>query len=167
MKKTILSLLFAAVCGFTTMAQKAPATKSPAPAPSASGIQNGPQMKFETIDLDYGTIKQDAEPNRTFKFTNTGNEPLTITNAQGSCGCTVPTWPKEPIMPGATAEINVRYDTHRVGQFTKYITLTTNAPGQDTFRLTIHGTVEQAPDATPVPTEKKEDPAPKPASKKS
>ena len=60
----------------------------------------GPVMNLESMVVDYGTIAQNSEPLRTVGFTNTGTEPLVISNARGSCGCTVPTWPKEPIMPG-------------------------------------------------------------------
>jgi len=83
-------------------------------------------MEFEGQVVDYGTINQHAEPLRILKFTNKGDEPLVITNAKGSCGCTVPTWPKEPIMPGETSEIEVRYATNRIGKFTKTIKFTTN-----------------------------------------
>lgn len=98
-------------------------------------------IQFETLDINYGTIEKGSDPMREFHFTNTGNAPLIISNAQGSCGCLVPTWPREPIMPGQSGVINARYDTQRVGPFTKYITLTTNVTGQETVRLTVHGEV--------------------------
>ena len=63
------------------------------------------------------------------------------TNTQGSCGCTVPTTPKEPIAPGAKGIIGVKYATDRVGAFTKTVTVTSNAEGQPTKVLTIKGTV--------------------------
>jgi hypothetical protein len=112
-----------------------------------------PQMKFETVDLDYGTIKKSSEPFREFIFKNTGKSPLIISNAVGSCGCTIPTFPKEPIMPGKKAAVKVRYDTERVGAFTKNVTLTTNAPGQESFKLTIHGNVlaGESTGTTPTP----------------
>src|SRR5438874_306428 len=76
---------------------------------------NAPEMTFSSETYDYGTIKQSADGGCEFKFKNTGKEPLVITDAHGSCGCTVPTWPKEPIMKGETASIKVHYDTKRVG----------------------------------------------------
>ena len=103
----------------------------------------GPKMEFETKEVDYGTIEQNSEPLRVFNFTNTGTEPLVITNAKGSCGCTVPKWPKEPIMPGEESAIEVRYDTKRVGPFTKRVTLTTNENGENTIVLTIKGKVNK------------------------
>ena len=111
---------------------------------------NGPVMKFETTTMDYGTIDKGGDPIRKFKFTNTGNEPLIIKTAKGSCGCTVPTYPKEPIMPGESNVIEVRYDTQRVGAFNKSVTLTTNE-ASDTHTLTIKGEVKAGPAQESVP----------------
>lgn len=106
-------------------------------------------IKFESLEVNYGTIEKGADGVRVFKFTNTGTAPLIISNAQGSCGCTVPTYPKEPIMPGEKGEIKVKYDTQRVGQFTKYVTLTTNATSGTSNQLKIFGDVK--PEAAPTP----------------
>jgi hypothetical protein len=108
----------------------------------------GAGMVFVTETIDYGTIAHNADGNRKFEFTNNGNKPLIITNAQGSCGCTVPTTPKEPIAPGAKGVIGVKYATDRVGAFTKTVTVTSNAEGIPSKVLTIKGTV--LPDATPA-----------------
>jgi hypothetical protein len=110
----------------------------------------GPVMTFEVTTVDYGTIEKGADPVRHFKFTNTGNEPLIIKSAKGSCGCTVPTYPQEPIMPGESANIDVRYDTQRVGNFNKTVTLTTNET-PDTHTLTIKGEVKAPPTQESVP----------------
>lgn len=112
----------------------------------------GPNMKFETLEVDYGTIEVGADPIRVFKFTNVGTEPLVIKSAKGSCGCTVPTFPKEPILPGASNEIKVKYDTNRPGPFTKRVTLTTNA-GEEPVILTIKGVVnkkDEEPEGLPL-----------------
>lgn len=101
-------------------------------------VEKGPMpvMSFETMEIDYGTIEQGSDPYRTFVFTNTGNAPLIIKSARGSCGCTVPEYSKEPVMPGEKSEIKVRYDTNRLNPFTKTVTLTTNAePGQVILRI--------------------------------
>jgi hypothetical protein len=113
---------------------------------------SGPVMSFdkEITTIDYGTIEKGADPIRKFKFTNTGNEPLIIKAAKGSCGCTVPTYPQEPIMPGESANIDVRYDTQRVGMFTKTVTLTTNETN-DTHTLTIKGDVKAPATQETVP----------------
>jgi hypothetical protein len=108
----------------------------------------GAGMVFENETIDYGTVAHNADGNRQFVFINNGNKPLIITNTQGSCGCTVPTTPKEPIAPGAKGVIGVKYATDRVGPFTKTVTVTSNAEGQPTKTLTIKGTV--LPDAAPA-----------------
>jgi hypothetical protein len=111
---------------------------------------SGPQMEFESTTMDYGTIVQNADPYRVFNFTNTGDQPLVIKHAKGSCGCTVPQWPKEPIAPGEAGEIKVRYDTKRIGAFTKRVTLTTNVEG-DNIVLTIKGKVEKPAQEEGIP----------------
>ncbi|MBU2940013.1 DUF1573 domain-containing protein [Lacinutrix sp. C3R15] len=112
--------------------------------------ENGAKIEFETETIDYGTIENNADGNREFTFTNTGNTPLVITNAKGSCGCTVPTWPKEAIAPGESAVIGVRYATNRTGSFSKSITLTSNAINAPKKVIRIKGTVK------PKPTEEKD-----------
>lgn len=102
---------------------------------------NGAGMVFVSETIDYGTIAHNADGKREFVFTNNGNKPLIITNTQGSCGCTVPSTPKEPIAPGAKGVIGVKYATDRVGAFTKTVTVTSNAEGQATKILTIKGVV--------------------------
>jgi hypothetical protein len=109
---------------------------------------NAPVMTFEKTSIDYGTIKQDADGTRIFTFTNTGKSPLVISEAHGSCGCTVPTYPKEPIMPGQKAQISVHYDTHRLNAFSKTVTVNSNAKNSP-VTLSISGTVEGS---DPVPT---------------
>ena len=130
------------VLGVTTSnAQAKKATKTT----TTKSTVNGAGMVFESETIDYGTIAHNADGKREFVFTNNGNKPLIITNTTGSCGCTVPTSPKEPIAPGATAVIGVKYATDRVGPFTKTVTVTSNAEGTPTKVLTIKGTV--LPDA--------------------
>ena len=102
---------------------------------------NSSLISFEQTTIDYGTIKKGSEPLRKFSFKNGGNEPLLITNAKGSCGCTVPTYPKEAILPGQSSAIEVRYDTNRLGKFTKNVTVTIN-DGSSTV-LTIQGEVTE------------------------
>lgn len=137
MKKVLLSLTLVLAAVAFTMAQK----QQVAPTEKAAASANGPKIEFEVTTIDYGTIDQGADPYRTFKFKNTGNQPLVIKNAKGSCGCTVPTYPKEPVMPGEGAEIKVRYDTNRPGPINKRVTLTTNINDEEIV-LTITGKVE-------------------------
>lgn len=121
---------------------EAPKAAAPVVAAAPAVKASKAKMDFATDVMDYGTIKKGSERVRKFSFKNTGTEPLIISNATGSCGCTVPTYPHEPIMPGASATIDVNYDTNRLGAFTKTVTLTTNAEGQESKLLTIKGTVE-------------------------
>ena len=88
---------------------------------------NAPIIKFAKMEHDYGTIEQNADGNCEFKFTNEGKEPLILSNVRSSCGCTVPTWPRQPILPGQSDVIQVKYDTKRVGLISKTITVYSNA----------------------------------------
>lgn len=138
MKKIIFSLLFmmgASVASTNVMAQ----------------VDNGAKIYFAKETHDYGTIKNGADGSCTFEFKNTGNAPLIISNAKGSCGCTVPTWPKEPIAPGAKGVIVVKYDTKRAGAINKSVTITSNAVNEPNQIIRIKGNVLPAPeDGTPV-----------------
>jgi len=105
-----------------------------------SVVTDGPVFEFVTETIDYGKIENGSDGNRIFTFKNIGNAPLIIDKVKGSCGCTVPTKPEGPIMPGETGEIKVKYDTKRPGGFSKSITITSNA-SESTKRLRIKGIV--------------------------
>ena len=135
MKKGLFSLMmmFIAAVGMNSaMAQEVVA-------------KDGAKITFEKEVHDYGTIENGANGQCTFKFTNDGNAPLIISNAKGSCGCTVPSWPKEPIAPGASAEITVKYDTKRPGAINKSVTITSNAVNSPTKVIRIKGNVKPKP----------------------
>ena len=90
-----------------------------------------PEMTFEKKEYDFGEITQGDKVNYTFNFTNTGNAPLIISNARASCGCTVPSWPKEPIPPGDTGELEVVFNSAgKAGRQTKSIRISTNIGDQ-------------------------------------
>lgn len=117
----------------------------------AQTVENGPKIEFAKEVHDYGTVKYDGNGTCEFKFKNTGNAPLIISRAQGSCGCTVPEWPKEPIAPGASAVMKVKYDTKRPGPINKSVTVTSNAVNTPTTVVRIKGTVlPQAEGTSPV-----------------
>ncbi len=125
----------------TTKPVKKTTAKTTAVTPALPKVE-GAGMVFVTETIDYGTVAANSDGKREFVFTNNGNKPLIITNATGSCGCTVPTYSKEPIAPGAKGVIGVKYDTSRAGQpFTKTVTVTSNATGFPSKTLTIKGTV--------------------------
>ena len=149
MKK--LLLLLALVVGFVSVnAQNVITADVPQTEESSKAT-----IDFVSKVVDYGIIEHNADGAREFVFTNNGTEPLLIKNAKGSCGCTVPTWPREAIAPGATAEIGVKYATNRVGKFTKTITLTTNASKKPVI-LTVKGEVNPAPKEEAAPLRKTE-----------
>lgn len=109
-------------------------------------VETGAKIEFSKETHDYGTIKYGADGSCTFEFKNTGTEPLIISNAKGSCGCTVPEWPKEPIAPGAKGKITVKYDTKRPGAINKSVTITSNAVNEPTKVIRIKGNVLPAPE---------------------
>lgn len=98
------------------------------------------KIEFKDTTINYGTINKGDNGIRTFEFTNTGDAPLIITKVSSSCGCTVPKKPEEPIMPGQTGEIEVKYDTQRVMPIRKTITVLSNAE-TPTVSLKIKGEV--------------------------
>ncbi|MBO6026049.1 MAG: DUF1573 domain-containing protein [Bacteroidales bacterium] len=112
--------------------------------------ENGPEIEFEKLVHDYGEVPYNGNGECEFRFTNTGNEPLILQKPKSSCGCTVPTWPKEPILPGESDVIKVTYRTTKVGAINKTITVTSNAKTNGTVVLRIKGTVlEQPTEALP------------------
>ncbi len=142
MKKTAM-LLAAFVFGVTLL--NAQTTSSPAaPTATVQANPNAPEAEFEKEVIDYGTIEYNSNGEREFKFKNTGKEPLIIYSATGSCGCTVPTAPKEPIKGGETGVIKVHYDTKRVGNFEKTVTVSSNGKTPNKT-LRIKGVVKAAP----------------------
>ena len=108
MKKIVL-LLFVGLMALSVQAQEKTA-----------------KIQFKTETVDYGEIQKGSDGVRVFEFTNTGEAPLIISKVSSSCGCTIPKKPEEPIMPGQTGEIQVKYDTNRVGPIRKAITVISN-----------------------------------------
>lgn len=102
-----------------------------------------PALTVDKKEHDFGRMKKGADATCIFTVKNTGDQPLIISNCQGSCGCTVPTCDKNPIAPGATSEILVKYDSNRIGAFTKSVTITWNSPDptRATEIVTIKGEV--------------------------
>jgi len=117
--------------------------------PAANAVPIGPttNMEFAESKHDYGVIEQGEKVSHVFKFKNTGNEPLVLSNVKPSCGCTTPKWTKEPIAPGADGEILVEFDSKgKSGKQTKTVTVTANTEPATTV-LTITGDI-QKPDAS-------------------
>ncbi len=169
MNKSILSFFFAAFVLFavsckneaksgetkpadaTTTAAANPTDPAATPAtPTEPEVDpNLPKtsIEFATMEHDFGTIKQDQKVTHSFKFKNSGKEPLIIASAKGSCGCTVPEWPKEPVAPGAEGEIKVEFNSgKKAGQQSKTVTIQANTDPNPT-RLTIKANIDAPADA--------------------
>lgn len=136
MKKAVLtlSLLLVAMFNFAQEGQ-----------PVVAGSQDGPVMQIDKDIHDYGEVDYAGNGTCVFTITNVGNAPLIISLCKGSCGCTVPECPQQPIAPGATAEITVKYDTKRPGPFHKSVTVTSNAVNTPTKVVKIKGSVKAKP----------------------
>lgn len=117
--KKISLILFIGLLAFSTNAQEKVVTDKV--------DEDAPIFKFETEVVNYGDIARNSDGIKVLKFTNMGKSPLIISNVKGSCGCTVPTWPKEPIMPDDAGEIQIKYATNRIGPFSKTVTIISNA----------------------------------------
>lgn len=109
----------------------------------ADAIQDVAAIEFETTQHDFGTIQQGGNGTFEFIFKNTGKGPLILKNVRSSCGCTVPQWPKEPINKGEKGVIKVSYNTRITGNFSKSISVYSNA-GSAPVVLKIRGKVEEA-----------------------
>lgn len=103
----------------------------------------GVVLKFNKTTFQYGNIYYGSDGTHAFKFVNAGKEPLLLSRPRSSCGCTVPTWPKAPILPGDSGTINVAYNTRILGEFNKTVTVYSNAPKP--VVLHIHGKVIPRP----------------------
>lgn len=114
-------------------------------------VSGGAEISFEKDVHDFGNVKQGGDATYDFKFTNNGTEPLIISNAQGSCGCTVPVWPQQPIKPGETQVVKVKYDSNRVGPINKSVTITSNSTSSPTTVIRIKGNIEAAQTEQTVP----------------
>jgi Protein of unknown function (DUF1573). len=176
MKKLVFALTVLMLTGGVAIAQKskkksvekqpiAPATgnivtpapanqSSPAATPAATPAANqNPDafMKFVSEEHNFGNIPEGPAVSYDFEFKNIGKEPIVLSGVQASCGCTTPTWTKDPVLPGKSGKITATYNTQgRPGPFTKTITVNSNV-GSKVIKIT--GTVEKAPDSS-VPSDK-------------
>lgn len=161
MKKLVLSLGLVVLAASFSLAQDkkgkvtakantsvsvAPANQAAASGHTEAGAQNADAMKFDSEIHDFGTIPEGPAADHEFVFKNTGKEPIIIQRAQPSCGCTTPSYSKDPVLPGKSGSIKASYGTQgRPNAFTKTITVVTNV---GTKVLTIKGNVEKAPETS-------------------
>ena len=132
--------LFAAAISlvvFGVYAQEAPVFEKP---------ENGPKITFKESSFDFGDITQGDVVEHVFEFENTGNEPLILANVMTTCGCTAPSWPREPIAPGESASITVKFNSRgKIGVQNKVITIVSNAINQrERIRIETNVMVKEA-----------------------
>jgi len=110
---------------------------------TSTAKSNGPVITFEKKVHDFGDISQGDKVEETFKFTNTGNEPLIITNVQVTCGCTTPKgWPRDPIAPGSKGELTVAFNSAgKMGRQNKVVTVVSNAANADGAQISFTANV--------------------------
>lgn len=133
MKKVILSLALAFGMTGVVIAQ--------------NQVVTGPSITIDKDVHDYGDVPYGGDGTCQFKVTNTGTEPLIISNCKGSCGCTVPKCDSNPILPGETSVITVKYDTKRPGPINKSVTVNSNAVNEPVKVVRIKGNVGPDPNA--------------------
>lgn len=131
MKKAIFIFSLIIIGGITAFAQ----TTLPPAAPDTTN-PNAPIITLNETLFDYGTVIQDADGTHNFIYKNTGKEPLILSNVRSSCGCTIPEWSREPLFSGQQDTIKVKYDTHRLGRFSKTVSIFSNATkAMETVRI--------------------------------
>jgi hypothetical protein len=142
MKKLVLMVAAVATMALTSCNEKAESASIDqenltAAAANKEVAGNFPEMTFMETEYDFGTVEEGAEVEHEYKFTNTGNAPLIVVNAKGSCGCTVPTWSKEPIAPGAEGSMLVKFNTNgKPNAQTKTVTIKANTEsGTESIRI--------------------------------
>jgi hypothetical protein len=133
MKKLLLSFMII-LCSNAINSQTPTSTPDP----------NAPEITFEKLKWEYPAQAYATEFQKEFVFKNTGKTPLIISNAQTSCGCDDCSFPKETIMPGKTGIIKYRYDTNRIGKFSKSFTVTSNSK-TPSLCITVSGEVNPPP----------------------
>jgi len=156
MKKLIFSMLAFGFAAYTVNAQTTtPNTVTTAPTTTTTTDTPDPNagdITFTDETHDFGDIPQGTPVSFDFNFTNTGKEPLILSNVQTSCGCTSPSWPKDPILPGKSSKITVTYNAAHAGIFNKSITITSNGK-TPTKVIYIKGNVLVPPTDQTTPTQ--------------
>lgn len=180
MKKAIFALTALAILGFTACDNAASKIRESETEASASNSENNnankaetnfqanqgnqqinvdpenaPEFSFKSESHDFGVIKEGEVAKTDFTFTNTGKTPLIITNASGSCGCTVPSWPREPIAPGESGTIHVEFNSQgKPGNQTKQVTLTANTvPNKKILRISAQVTPKPKKEGEAAPAQ--------------
>tara|TARA_R110002072_G_scaffold201753_5_gene359593 strand:- start:83 stop:586 length:504 start_codon:yes stop_codon:yes gene_type:complete len=160
MKKSIIAIFSFALVGFSSCENAANKIKDGEVDTTLITAEGTPEFTFTEENHDFGIIDEGVKAEYDFEFTNTGDAPLIITNAQGSCGCTVPSPPKDPIAPGETGKIHVSFNSSgRPGNQQKTVTLNANTvPPTKVLRISAQVTPKPKPESGATPA--KEEAAP-------
>ena len=158
MKKMLLLALGLTFAGAAAHAQATMTTTASTTAtPMKKGKMprpSGPQVEFSEVKYDFGTIKQGDIVDHVFKFKNIGTQPLVISNIGVSCGCTTPSWTKEPVAPGKSGTISAKFNSAgKMGMQTKVLTIESNSVGGATT-VSLVGEVKEAAPAQSMATPK-------------
>lgn len=113
----------------------------PSPERSTTQAESGPRIHCDITVFNYGAIPFGGDGTCSFSFTNTGNAPLIIHAFRSSCGCLAPHWDQQPVLPGASGTVRLKYDTRRIGPFQKSATLQSNATNTPLVVLQVKGMV--------------------------
>jgi len=148
MKKALVLALSLSLAGFASQAQSMAAKPA-----NAQEKVNGPQIQFDEMKYDFGSVAQGGIVEHTFKFKNTGTAPLIISNIGVSCGCTTPSWTKDPVMPGKTGNVVAKFNsTGKMGMQNKVLTIESNSAAGNAM-VSLVGEVKDASamvDSTPM-----------------
>ena len=148
MKKALVLALSLTLAGFASQAQSMAAKPA-----SAQEKANGPQIQFDEMKYDFGSVAQGGTVEHVFKFKNVGTAPLVISNIGVSCGCTTPSWTKEPVMPGKTGTVMAKFNsTGKMGMQNKVLTIESNSAAGNAM-VSLVGEVKDASamvDSTPM-----------------
>lgn len=143
MKKLVLSILLIFGVVFGVIAQN---NKLKGNTQVNKPVGTQAEITFEKLEHDYGDVSKGGNGETSFTYKNTGKAPLVLSNIRSSCGCAVPFWSREPLMPGQSANIKVKYNTANVGPINKSITVESNAI-TNRIVLKIKGKVIVAPES--------------------
>jgi len=147
MKKALVLALSLSLAGFASQAQ----SMAVKPANAQEKVA-GPQIQFEEMKYDFGSVKQGDVVDHTFKFKNVGTQPLVISNIGVSCGCTTPEWTKDPVMPGKSGTISAKFNsTGKMGMQNKVLTVESNSAGGNAM-VSLVGEVKDAAAASAAPS---------------
>jgi len=154
--KKIFFVLAIVMIASVAFSQENGAKKEKKDKEQTENVEKRSSIVFDKLVHDFGTMEKGGDASCVFTFKNVTKKPVTLTNVKTSCGCTAADWPKEPIAKKKKGSIKVKYDSNRMGKFTKTIKVFIEG-NENPIQLEIRGTIvsPNANDVKPVPSEKK------------